>query len=224
MADSPQQPAATPPKGEAQPSPAGNGAQAPKKSLDDFLREFAQQSKPAPTQQPAAAAPQAPAQSNETPVTADALRGVINYVQKAADRDARAELDSEIGDAVKTVKSVEGLENASDEVVEGLLHRQAHKDERFRAVWEKRYDDPDTYQRALTALGKDIAKTVNDRPDARLTGDRAAVRAAVAGQSDQVSYGNPSDPQDEQTVVESLDRMTIPERIAYAEGRGQLKT
>lgn len=164
----------------AEPVAADSGA--PAETLDQLLKEF-----------DSAPKVESPAVTDEVRVpddlTTEAVYREVVSLKRELTRRERAEIEAVVSQdletAVNTVKSdLNDLPvNVSDRIVRGMLNDLGANDARFLKAFEARHAAPDTWNRTLKAVAREIRKDIAGGPDRAVSEDRAAAMAAVRGAS-----------------------------------------
>ena len=117
---------------------------------------------------------------------------MVSFVDEFREKTIREQTQQDIGKAVELVKEEIGVD-ASDRLIEGLLHRQASTDQRFMKAFQNRDKDPSGWQKILKASAQEF-KSDFDRPDPDTTEDTGAVRAAVRSATNSPPIAETVDP------------------------------
>lgn len=151
-------------------NPSEGASQTDEKSLEDFLREVEQASQPAkPTEAP--------------PEPKVSVQDVARTVQIVQENEQAARAAKANQDLTASVDALADMDDAMKRLpkwaIRGAMMDRLQSDGRFLQLWLNRHADPQTWDKAREALGKELLK---DLPaDDNVTGSRMAARAAVRG-------------------------------------------
>jgi len=101
-------------------------------------------------------------------------------VQSILRREVRRDVATAVDAVQKENETLKGLDSG---IVESLMQGEAAKDKRVQAAWVNRDEDPETWNKVRSGLGKKIAKGLGGTVDANATADQNAVIAAANGKS-----------------------------------------
>lgn len=164
------------PEGEAQPLPKEAKPESdPQDDLDTWLAEFAEK--------PEDSEPE-PAPTKPGPEFVRELRdGVDTIKQFNAERVAERTRQA-LADSVESIRdSHEVLKNLPEDVIEGILHKRASDDPRFRNAFLAQFDNPKAWERIRSRIADELAEKMGSIPNQKVTEDVKAARAAVRGTS-----------------------------------------
>lgn len=105
------------------------------------------------------------------------LTGVISSTQMES---RKAAVDKDISQAVETVNQSVKLPDAQKKLIEYALEDKARTDPRFKQIWDGRGQNPIAWNRALSAVSREIADTFSVRVDPQLAANRRALRESQA--------------------------------------------
>ena len=104
------------------------------------------------------------------------LQAVGSFLTNMQAREARAKMETDIAKAVEVVNEVVG--HPKPKVIEAMIDAKAREDVRFKALWEKREQNPTAWQSALKAVAKEFAADVSIQVDPRLVAAQQARKLA----------------------------------------------
>lgn len=142
--------------------------------LENLLAVYDEQTRPAATQKPPAAAAQ-----TQTNASDDRIRALEGIAQQWQQDKFRTEIDS----TVKDIRGDMDPETFDNEFVEAWLDGRAKKDDRLQQAWLQKEANPRQWNRIKSELGREFKKKFDRVPDRAVTEDREAVVAAVRGAS-----------------------------------------
>jgi len=172
--------------------PDAEVAETPKDDLDTILAEFDQQVEDKP---------ETDSNANEGP----RMKVVEDYIQAQQEKDTRRAITESVTQLKEFDKSLNGVGNVA---IEGFLQLKAQRDTRIADAFHKRDENPDGWQRVLKGMAHEFSQEFK-APDAQITEDRNAMRAAVETQPETSDSEAPS--------VSDLNRMSDAEFLRYKE-------
>jgi len=116
---------------------------------------------------------------------AQALRQSLTHVsQQLSQMQVSALREREEAD-IKAARSVlaEKVPGVDPEVLEAHLGLKAQKDQRLMQIWQQRAQKPEAWQKALNAVGNELASKYSVKTDPQLTENTRAMRAATQAAS-----------------------------------------
>jgi hypothetical protein len=137
--------------------------------LDDLLREFA-----------AGVEEESEGEERQLDKRQESRPQADPRVDAIERRIVRQDLDSAIGLMQTEHPALKGLPKPA---IEAVLSAEARRDTRITNAWLARHENPDGWNRVVKGLSGRIAKQFSSLPNAELTEDREAARAAVTGRS-----------------------------------------
>ena len=135
------------------------------KSLDDYLAEFDAQTQPEPQ----------PTEGEQVPEWKH-LENTVNDLQQ---QQYRRGIDESIG----KMKAVSEISHVGNTAIEGYLEQRARLDPRITQAFMQKDRNPVAWDQILKTLAKDYQNEIR-QPDAQVTEDQKAMRAAVESQPD----------------------------------------
>jgi hypothetical protein len=170
--------------------PDAEVAETPTDDLDQILSEF----DTSVTPEPAAAEP-----------SKARMDMVEEFIQQQQAKETRVAIQ----DSVEKFKGFDSaLSNVGSTAVEGYINLMAQRDTRIADAFHKREENPDAWGRVLKSMAGEFSKEFKG-PDAQITEDRNAMRAAVESQPDTVEQDGPT--------VRDLNKMSDAEFHRYKE-------
>ena len=88
-----------------------------------------------------------------------------------------------IDDSVSKMKSHGGISHVGNTAIEGYMEQRARMDPRITQAFMQREKNPVAWEKVLGSLAQDYSKEIR-QPDAQVTEDQKAMRAAVESQPD----------------------------------------
>ena len=171
--------------------PNAEVAETPTDDLDAILAEFDQQ-----TEQPEVAT-----KVDDSP----RMKIVEDYIQAQHARDTREAIQQSVSQLKGFDKSFDGIGNTA---IEGFLQLKAQRDTRIADAFHKRDENPDGWNRVLKGIAQEFSQEFK-APDAQITEDRNAMRAAVETQ--------PETSEPDAPTVRDLNKMSDAEFMRYKE-------
>lgn len=172
---------------------------APEVTLDDVYKEFnvaPEVERPAPvTPAPQPTTPQVDlpdfydadrikawavaqaSQSSALQAQVQQLTGVVSNAQREAQKVL---LERDISQAVETINETVQLPDTQKKLIEYALEDKARSDPRFKQLWDNRGRNPIAWNKALTAVRKEIADTFSVKADPQIAANRRALRESQA--------------------------------------------
>ena len=146
--------------------PEAEVAEAPADDLDKILSEFDSAVTPEPDPEPSKAR----------------MDMVEEFIQQQQAKETRVAIQ----DSVEKFKGFDStLANVGNMAVEGYINLMAQRDTRIADAFHKREENPDAWGRVLKSMANEFSKEFKG-PDAQITEDRNAMRAAVESQPETV--------------------------------------
>lgn len=177
------QAATNPVNGQGTPAPENVGEQASEPTLDDTLKQYADETKQgeAAPQPPQPGEQQPPAQTGTPALEIDqnefaALRAAAREVQAQQLRDtvaAAAVKMREVGGDALSIYDNQALEDA--------LNGAAQRDPRVSVAFAQRISNPSGWNDVVSAVGRNLVQRASQIADPGLTADRATARASGQG-------------------------------------------
>jgi hypothetical protein len=169
--------------------PEAEVAETPTDDLDQILSEFDTSVTPEPAAEPSKAR----------------MDMVEEFIQQQQAKETRVAIQ----DSVEKFKGFDSaLSNVGSTAVEGYINLMAQRDTRIADAFHKREENPDAWGRVLKSMAGEFSKEFKG-PDAQITEDRNAMRAAVESQPDTVEQDGPT--------VRDLNKMSDAEFHRYKE-------
>jgi hypothetical protein len=157
------EPAASPEGAAAEPVQAESE---PEKSLDELLAEFDRTAQQEQLRQYEQAYQGAQWQTEQAQ-------------QYAAQVEQQAQAERDRRDGLELIKEIKGNLPIQDQAVGYFLDGQLLANPQLLELWNNRHNDPQSFQRARTMLGKELYKTFSRLPDPDATETRRLVSDAV---------------------------------------------
>lgn len=180
-------------------------------TLDDVIGEFSVSTQPSYQPQAAPEPKQSPQTVQQYPATFDPLdpESVTRYAQANAQgytaltsqiqdlsskltqyeqSQAQAKIEADIQSAVQKVNK--DL-NADPMMVELALEKFAREKPGFKAIWDNRNSNPKAYDKALSAISKELQGKFAVRPDPQLIENTRAAKSSQQSLSSKQTYDNP---------------------------------
>lgn len=164
--------------------------------LDSILSEFEPEPNPEPKPDPS--------------TMVEGVKEAVGWIREQKEAEAAKQTQEDID---KAVEFITGEMVISQKLANGYLHQIAANDQRFMKAFTERHQNPGGWQKVLDGVKAEFAKEVNEQPDAQLTADRDAARAAVQGTST-------TSPDPQPTSNADLNNMSDAEFKAYKAGLG----
>ena len=124
------------------------------------------------------------------------LQAVGSFLTNMQQREARAKMETDIAKAVEVVNEVVG--HPKPKVIEAMIDAKAREDSRFKALWEKREQNPSAWNSALKAVAKEFQADVSVQVDPKLVQAQQA-RKLAQKQMATTAKESPDDSWDGQT-------------------------
>ena len=124
------------------------------------------------------------------------LQAVGSFLTNMQQREARAKMETDIAKAVEVVNEVVG--HPKPKVIEAMIDAKAREDARFKALWEKREQNPSAWNSALKAVAKEFQADVSVQVDPKLVQAQQA-RKLAQKQMATTAKESPDDSWDGQT-------------------------
>lgn len=124
------------------------------------------------------------------------LQAVGSFLTNMQQKEARAKMETDIAKAVEVVNEVVG--HPKPKVIEAMIDAKAREDSRFKALWEKRDQNPSAWTSALKAVAKEFQADVSVQVDPKLVQAQQA-RKLAQKQMATTTRESPDDSWDGQT-------------------------
>lgn len=132
--------------------------------------------------------------ANQTQAQTQQAAALNGQIQQLTDQVGRMEqqsvqqvIERDIESAVGALSEVaKGVDN---EILKGALYGRAGEDPRFKNLWERRNDNPEAWNSALTALGNEVAKKI-PKVDPQIAENQQALRDATESSTTQTTEGD----------------------------------